>query len=137
MSYRVWLLINTLPQEIHKLSFENSQVRKQCLWSTCTSRAGGALGEAEGVKDAAGVAVLAGALEEALQAAQAARLGLAARLLEVLPPLDLHKVEREDLDRDQRVCAAAAGGRLQASLSLSMLAPAIQPHARSIVETVL
>jgi hypothetical protein len=26
---------------------------------------------------------------------------------------------------------------LQASLSLSMLAPAIQPHARSIVETVL
>ncbi len=62
------------------------------------------LGEAERVEDAPRVAVLAGALEEALKAHKAAWLRLAARLLEVLPPLDLHEVECEDLQRDQRVC---------------------------------
>ena len=67
---------------------------------------GSALGEAEGVKDASGVAVLARALEEALQAHKGALLGLAARLLEVLPPLDLHKVVGEDLQGDQRVCSS-------------------------------
>ena len=60
-----------------------------------------------GVEDASGVAVLAGALEEALQAHERALLRLAARLLEVLPPLDLHKVVREDLQGDQRFCSSA------------------------------
>ena len=68
------------------------------------------LGEAQGVEDAAGVAVLAGALEEALQPNKGALLRLAAGLLEVLPPLDLHEVEREDLDRDQRVCGRQRQG---------------------------
>ena len=67
---------------------------------------GSALGEAEGVEDASGVAVLAGALEKALQAHKGALLGLAARLLEVLPPLDLHKVVGKDLQGDQRVCSS-------------------------------
>ena len=69
-------------------------------------RWGGLLGEPKRVEDASGVAVLAGALEESLQAHERARLRLAARLLEVLPPLDLHKVIRKDLQGDQRFCSS-------------------------------
>ena len=63
------------------------------------------LREAERVEDASGVAVLARALEEALQAHKGALLSLAARLLEVLPPLDLHKVVCKDLQGNQGVCS--------------------------------
>ena len=55
------------------------QIKNQPCKAHILKQRAGSLGEAEGVKDAAGVAVLAGALEEALQAHEAALLGLAAR----------------------------------------------------------
>lgn len=67
------------------------------------------LGEAHEVKRPAGIAVV-GALERALKAQEAADLGLAAWLAEVLPALDLDKAAQEQLHSQQRGCAAQAGG---------------------------
>ena len=79
----------------------------------CIIRHGASLGQPERVKDASWVAVLARALEEAFQAHEGALLCLAARLLEVLPPLDLHKVVREDLQGNQRLCGSACSSSSQ------------------------
>ena len=104
--------VSCLPPVLSKLQKKPAKVRRELLCysglrraKAVKTRCRSALGEAEGVEDASGVAVLAGALEEALQAHKGALLGLAAGLLEVLPPLDLHEVVGKDLQGDQRVCS--------------------------------
>ena len=55
-------------------------------------------------KDAARVAILAGACKGALQAKEGARLSLALGLVEVYPPLDLHKTKEIELNHQHAAC---------------------------------
>jgi len=65
---------------------------------------GAGLGVAQGVEDAAWVAVI-GTLEHALQAEESAGLSLAAWVAEVLPPLALHECIGEQSGHQQGACA--------------------------------